>query len=240
MIDLTKNIPFFENNPQALSNLVALYDSEINYVDLHLGEIIDELKLDKNSLVIITSDHGEEFLEHGRFSHAHNLYGETINIPLIVMLPNSKTKKVIERTVNLIDIMPTILHLLGIEPPEYIAGESFLEQKQVFSWREEISKEQGADYDFAELDRHDILKTIMTPEWKYIYNFKNKTEQLYNIKSDFSEQNNLIDKKPNQSNQLKEKLFNWIAKAKKYPTKKQGFQLTPKEKEKLQGLGYIQ
>jgi arylsulfatase A-like enzyme len=80
----------------------------------------------------------------------------------------------------------------------------------------------------------------MTPEWKYIYNFKNKTEQLYNIKSDPSELKNLVDEKPDQSNQLKEKLFNWITEAKKYPTKKQGFQLTPKEKEKLEGLGYIQ
>ena len=79
----------------------------------------------------------------------------------------------------------------------------------------------------------------MTPEWKYIYNFKKKTEQLYNISLDPSELNNLVDEKTDQSNQLKDKLFNWIAQAKRYPTKKQGFQLTPQEKEKLQGLGYI-
>ena len=49
-----------------------------------------------------------------------------------------------------------------------------------------------------------------------------------------------MNEKIDQSNQLKDKLFNWITETKKYPTKKQEFQLTPKEKEKLEGLGYIQ
>lgn len=240
MVDLTKNIPFFRENPQALSNLIALYDSEINYVDFYLGKLINDFELDKNSLMIITSDHGEEFLEHGRLSHAHNLYGETINIPLIVKMPDSKTKTVIESSVNLIDIMPTILHLLGINSPEYVAGKSFLAEEGLVSGKKGISVTKGPDYDFAELDRHTILKSIMTREWKYIYNFKHKTEQLYNIKSDPSELDNLVGKEINQSERLKEELFNWITKTKKYPTKKKGFQLTTEEKEKLEGLGYIQ
>jgi arylsulfatase len=240
MVDLTKNIPFFEKNPEALSNLIALYDSEINYVDFHMGELINNFELDKNSLMIITSDHGEEFLEHGRLSHAHNLFRETINIPLVVKLPKSRTKKVVERNVNLIDIMPTILHLLGIESPKNIVGKSLLEEEKIFLWRDEISLMQDPDYDFAELNRHSTLKAIRTPEWKYIYNFKNKTEQLYNITSDPSELKNLINEEENRSKRLKEELFNWITEAKKYPTKKKGFQLTPKEKEKLKGLGYIQ
>ncbi len=95
------------------------------------------------------------------------------------------------------------------------------------------------DYTFSELDIKHILKTILTPEWKYIYNYKDKTEQLYNIKSDPQEIDNLADKKSRLCNQLKEELFDWVSNAKKYPTKKQRFKLSPEEKEKLKGLGYI-
>ena len=58
-------IPTFKKHPQTLSNLIALYDSEINYVDSHIGRLIKKLELDNDTFIIITSDHGEEFLEHG-------------------------------------------------------------------------------------------------------------------------------------------------------------------------------
>ena len=62
--ELNRLIPTFKENPQHLSNLIALYDSEINYVDSHVGELIQKFELEKNTLLIIASDHGEEFLEH--------------------------------------------------------------------------------------------------------------------------------------------------------------------------------
>lgn len=74
---------------------------------------------------------------------------------------------------------------------------------------------------------------------KYIYNYKNKTEQLYNIKLDPLELNNLVDKEAMQRNSLKEQLFKWVSRSKKYPTKENPFQLSPREKDKLKGLGYI-
>ena len=66
---------------------LAHYDSEINYVDFHIGEIIRNFEFDKNTLLIITSDHGEEFFEHGFSGHGRNLYQEKLHIPLIVKLP---------------------------------------------------------------------------------------------------------------------------------------------------------
>jgi len=62
--NLRKLIPTFKKDPQALSTLIALYDSEINFVDNYIGQLIQRFELDKNTLVIITADHGEEFLEH--------------------------------------------------------------------------------------------------------------------------------------------------------------------------------
>jgi len=231
-------IPMFKEDPQALSNLIALYDSEINYVDFHLGKLIQKFELDKNTLVIITSEHGEEFLEHGHLCHGKNLHQETIHIPLIVKLPNSTKKEIVDKYVNLVDIMPTILHILNINPPEQTLGKSFWKKGDLlFRLKETLLRKDTSEYNFAELKS--TIKTIMTPEWKYIYNYRNKTEQLYNIKSDSLELNNLVDKETRQRNQLKEQLFNWVSHSRKYSTKKNPFQLSPKEKENLKGLGYI-
>ena len=241
MRSLEQLIPQLKKYPQALSNLIALYDSEINYVDYFIGLLMQKFELDKNTLIVITSDHGEEFLEHGYLCHAHKLYQESIKIPLIIQFPNRTKKETFEKHINLIDIMPNILHILDINPPEHILGKSFWEKKGLLWWaKHKLLKSQKINYNFSELDRNSILKTIMTSEWKYIYNYKDKTEQLYNIKADPLESNNLIDKKTEQRNQLKEQLFKWASTAKKYPTQKKLFQLPPKEKKKLENLGYIQ
>jgi len=221
-------------------NLLALYDSEINFVDFYIGEFIQKFELDKKTLIIISSDHGEEFLEHGNLEHGNNLYQETIHIPLIVKLPHSTKKEIVKEYVNLIDIIPTILHILDIDPPEQTLGKHFWEKKGSLFWLKKILfKTKILEYTITELDKNSILKAIITPEWKYIYNYKDKTELLYNIKSDPLELNNLIDKKTKQANQLKEQLFNWVSHSKKYPTKINPFQLSPEKKEKLKGLGYI-
>ena len=238
---LTKLIPTFEKDPQALSNLIALYDSEINYVDSYLGKLIQKFRMDKNTLIIITADHGEGFLDHSQLGHGNNLYYETTNIPLIIKLPYSSKKETVNKQVNLVDIMPTILHTLNIDPPEQTLGKSILEKEGTLArLKKMLLGNEIPDCTFSELDTTHILKTIMTPEWKYIYNYTDRTEQLYNIKSDPLEIGNLADKKSRLCNQLKEKLFNWTSTAKKYPTKKQHFKLSPEEKEKLKGLGYIQ
>lgn len=231
----------FKKDPLMLANLVALYDSEINYVDSFIGELIQKFELDNNTLLIITSDHGEEFLEHDQLGHGNNLYRETIHIPLIMKSPHSSKKEIIHRQVNLVDIMPTILHILNINLPEQIQGQSLFNREGLLSWLTGLFSDNAVtDYEFSELANNQILKTIITPGWKYIYNYKDKTEQLYNIASDPPELNNLADKEIKQSNQLKEQLFNWVSRAKKYPTQKQQADLSAEEKEKLKSLGYMQ
>jgi len=238
--ELSELIPVFKKYPQTLSNLIALYDSEINYVDSYLGELIEKFELDKNTLIIITSDHGEGFLEHGMLGHGNSLYKETTQIPLIIKLPHSTKKETVKRYVNLVDIMPSILHISSIALPEHTLGESLWEKKGLIFWLKKMfSRNDASNYNFSELDKKSILKTIMTSKWKYIYNYQDKTEQLYNIKSDLLELNNLTDKNIRQRNKLKEQLLNWVSNSKTYPTKRQAIQLSPIEKEKLETLGYL-
>lgn len=239
--ELTQLISTFKRDPQTLSNLIALYDSEINFVDSHIGELIQKCDLDKDTLLIITSDHGEEFLDHGKLGHGHDLHRAVINIPLIIKQPDGSEKKAVNKQVSLLDIMPTILRFLDIDPPEYLLGKSLWKTYDPFSWfKKTLLRKDAIQYNFSEVEARATLKAIITPEWKYIYNFKMQTGQLYNIQVDPLELNNLADKRVDKSSQLKEQLFNWVSTAKQYPPKKQEFQLTPQEKEKLQGLGYIQ
>ena len=239
--ELLQLIPMLKKDPQSLAYLIALYDSEINFVDSYIGKLIQKFELDKNTLIIITSDHGEEFLEHDQLDHGNNLHQETIHIPLIIKLPYSTKKEMAEKHVTLLDIMPSILHILDINPPEQTIGKSFWEMEGIISWLKQISQRKGApNYTFSELDRNNnISKTIMTQKWKYIFNYKNKTEHLFNLKSDPLEKNDLADKNIKQRNKLREQFINWVSHSRKYPTKKKTIQILPQEKEKLKALGYI-
>jgi len=239
MNEIPYSISSFKKDHQALSNLIALYDSEINFVDSYLGELIKRFALDKNTLIIITADHGEEFLEHDKLLHGNNLYQETIQIPLIVKLPRSNKKVLAENHINLVDIMPTILDMLNINPPEQTLGKSFWKKKELLFWlKKTLLRKDSLDYNFSELDIRSVLKTIITPEWKYIYNYQDEAEELYNIKSDPLELNNLANKEPKQRNKLREQLFKWVSNSKKYHTERKPFQLSPEEEEKLKSLGY--
>jgi arylsulfatase A-like enzyme len=222
-------------------NLLARYDSEINYVDSYIGELIQIFDQDDNTIIIITSDHGEEFFEYDYVGHGNNLHHETTHIPLIIKLPSSYKKGIVEKNISLVDVMPTILHTLNITAPDQTLGQSFWENKEPLFWlKKMLLRKESSEYKFAELDNWYTFKSIITPEWKYIYDYKDNTEQLYNIKSDPMELNNLADKKAKQCNKLREQLFKWVSDSKKYPTIKQARKLSPEEKEKLKELGYIQ
>lgn len=97
--------------------LEACYDSEINFTDEYLGRLFTELKkLDvyDNSIIILTSDHGDEFMERGDLGHGQSLYQELIRVPLIIKLPHNEHKGIkLENYVGLIDIVPTLISFLG-------------------------------------------------------------------------------------------------------------------------------
>lgn len=106
----------------------SLYDETVFDLDNFLGGFLTEIKnkkLDKDTIIVITSDHGEGFKEHGEFDHCgtypYCLYNETTKVPLIISIPGIKNKK-IKNVVQGIDIYPTILSYLGIEKPTYVEG----------------------------------------------------------------------------------------------------------------------
>jgi arylsulfatase A-like enzyme len=104
-------------------NASDLYDAEVRYVDrMLIGPLLDtlhEIGLYDRTLLIVTSDHGEEFFEHGAWTHGADLYDESLKVPLLVKFPRSRfAGKRIESIVRLTDIMPTILEETGVRGPD--------------------------------------------------------------------------------------------------------------------------
>ena len=111
-----------------LEHLLALYDGEVRYADDEIGRVLDHLKargLDRGTLVVVTSDHGEEFLEHGSWEHQKTLYEEVIRVPLIVSGPGVTPRKEPGQT-SLLDVMPTVLAWAGLPASPAQQGRSLL------------------------------------------------------------------------------------------------------------------
>jgi arylsulfatase A-like enzyme len=106
-------------DPREVAHLRALYDGEVAYADGELGRLLAMLRyfdLYDDSLIVLLSDHGEEFGEHGGFSHGRTVYEELLRVPLIVKYPRSRwAGRVVSRRVSTVDLVPTILQTAGID-----------------------------------------------------------------------------------------------------------------------------
>lgn len=113
-------------DPDEAPRLRELYDGEISFWDRHFGALIEALKdrgVYDDLTLVITSDHGEEFMDHGGFWHGTTLYDEQVHIPLFVKLPqNARGGSVMTHWVQSIDLMPTLLEGAGAEIPEGVQG----------------------------------------------------------------------------------------------------------------------
>ncbi len=189
----------------------ALYDEKINDVDARFAQFIDKMKslgvLDK-TVVVLFSDHGTEFYEHKRFDHGHTLYDELIHVPLIVWLPGRKTNMIVSDQVRAIDVLPTLLELLGIHPSEKLQ-----KQMQGTSLVPLMSGGHMQLPAFSETDFRFFVskRSIRTPDgYKFIYSLDTQEKELYNLKKDPHELHNIVDREPKVAEALQQKLFDWL------------------------------
>jgi arylsulfatase A-like enzyme len=109
-------------------HLVALYDGAIRALDARFGRLVRLLEsrsLNGTTLLAVTSDHGEEFWDHGSLLHSHTVYGELVHVPLVLAVPGTAPRLVGE-TVGSLDIAPTVLEALGVDPAPSHQGRSLL------------------------------------------------------------------------------------------------------------------
>jgi arylsulfatase A-like enzyme len=125
-----------------LADLESLYDAEVADLDTTLKVLfrdLTDLHFLEDTIVVVTSDHGEEFEDHAGRGHGETLYEELIRIPLIVHLPGQTKRRDVDRVVSLIDVAPTLLELAGIPPPRTFEGHSFREALPQSPWDAIIS-----------------------------------------------------------------------------------------------------
>lgn len=125
----------FERNPgltdaDVLHDFEKLYDAEIAYNDEQFGLLVRSLKeagLYDSTLIVVVSDHGEEFLDHGHWGHGHTLYGELLRVPLLVKLPGQRfAGRRVDAVAQHIDIVPTVLAAVGAAPSHPVQGRNLL------------------------------------------------------------------------------------------------------------------
>ena len=169
-----------------LDHNIALYDGEIAYADNMIGTILETLRSNgglEKTLVVITSDHGEEFLEHGGVGHGRSLYEEVIRVPLVMAGPSIPAGVRINAPVQNIDILPTIAEICGVKVPAHIQGASL---GAAFTKKSGDPKHKLV---FSEVENNRYSVTGV--RFKYIYDPVSGKEELYDIVADPAETNNI-------------------------------------------------
>lgn len=189
----------------AEDDVLNRYLNSVRYVDFFVKNLIEqykELGLYENTVFVIYGDHGEAFGEHGRSQHDNVLWEEGVRIPLMVVDPAQSTGGRIEKPVSQLDILPTVVDLLGyeVEGGEY-PGYALLDQPEnrtlMFScWYE------------------NKCLASLKGDRKYIYNFGKEPDEFYDLSEDPLEKNNIIEEIPSEELKTRrEELLKWSFKA---------------------------
>jgi len=185
------------NDAQKAQNVMAAYYACVSEVDDMVGRVIKSLKdngLYENTIIIYTSDHGEHLFEHG-LMNKHNMYEAAVNIPFIISYPKLfKQNAVNNSIVSLIDVMPTLAELIGGKTPETAQGTSLVEaltKGTEIKNRAVFSEFRGAAYQLLPNEKNVPSRMMRWEDYKFVYTH-GIIDQLYNIKEDPDELNNLI------------------------------------------------
>ena len=229
----------------------AWYDGSIRAMDAEVQRLFERLEewgLADDTLFAFISDHGEEFLEHGRSWHGHSVYGEMINVPMAVRWPGVVPNGlVVDRTTQSIDLMPTLLELARLEVPEQAQGrslvplmadpEGFSERWPVFSERKDPPTESTESSPDA--------YTVIHEGWKLIWNVVLRDErpefELFDHEEDPLNLNDLAAENPERVEELKRLIEGWRAEVEAAKVSDEGLEedLSPEELRELRALGYI-
>jgi arylsulfatase A-like enzyme len=173
-----------QRGPRYLDLAGVHYDSEIAYADSHIAKVFEAIPALDDFVVVLTSDHGEELLEHGHVGHGHNLYNETVRIPFIIRFPEGESRVRSTDVVSIVDVAPTLLALAGGHPPEEWHGRVLVDmQGKVVP---------GADRTvLADLARYwdkPHRAAAIGPRWKVVIRLEGTDAELYDLQADPGEQ----------------------------------------------------
>lgn len=230
---VNREILHFAADPESLTGadwsvFAALYDAALRYIDMRLEEIAAWLQLRgwwDDTLFVVTADHGQSLGEHGRVGHNLDLSDSVLRVPLILRCPGRVPQGFVsEEVAQSIDLMPTILRLAGVEPPEGLHGHALLERGRAT---------RGPDFAVAERYRPRLTgllrkfpgldvrgldvreKAIRTRRYKYVWR-SDECNAFFDLQADPGESANLIESYGAEAEALRERLFDWLASVEKF------------------------
>ncbi len=246
--------------PEALADLITLYDGEIQWVDRHVAALLDRLRANRlldGALVILTADHGESFGEHDHWEHSRVLYEDVLHVPFIMKLPGERDGgRVVEDVVaQPTDILPTVLAEAGIQTPPEVEGRNllaFLEPDgDAGASGQAESHVRGRGLAFAELDRNvdwperwgarfdRDLVSARTLRYKYIHSSTGE-EELYDLRTDPGELTNLASVDPSAASAMRQLVEAWRKALSIASPDERQEQIDEGLLENLRSLGYVQ
>lgn len=214
------------------------YDGEVAFTDRAIGELLSGLEaagLGGETIVVLVADHGEEFGEHGGTGHGRTLHREILHVPLMLSVPGIEPRRVAE-PVESVDLLPTLLELLGLEPAEHAAGRSLLPAMLGDALPERPR--------LAELALHtnDPIESFSADGWKLVYQRGSKRVMLFDLVSDPGELQDVAAAHPEVVGELQRRLEARTAEARELGERFEAsgpLELTPEEIERLRALGYV-
>jgi arylsulfatase A-like enzyme len=213
------------------------YAGEIAYTDYCVGQVVEKLKqLDMydSSLIIVTGDHGEMLGEHGELTHTYFIYQSALHVPMIFKLPESVDQTKIDDVTSIVDIVPTVCDLLGLEPPKVVHGKNLA---GYFRGDPPLPEDR---YLYCESFQPvfygaNSLLGLVGRQWKYIHT---TVPELYDLQSDPGELKNLVEADPRRAAILMENLTQISNDATRKVGPQDSGQVHPDLVKHLQTLGY--
>ena len=221
---------------EQLSAIKARYDAEIAYVDAEIGRLFAELEdmdLFDDALIIITSDHGEQFDEHGLWRHSNSLYQALLHVPLLIKYPRQRQGVVVDDWVATVDIVPTIMHEVG-GSCDGCDGRPLQDlvrggERPIFA------------YTMARDVVRPVMRSVVAGGWKLIQVERHGVmrEELFHVASDPRELHDVGRQHPDIVAGLRRTLESYEATAAPAPTP-EVITIQGADAERLKALGYIQ
>ena len=225
-----------------LESLRDQYDSAVRYSMDQLATVLEALEargVADRTLVVVTSDHGEELFDHGGFAHGYSLFEEVVRVPLFVRRPGQQQASVIADPVTLADLYPSILELAGFPPRHAVDGRSFL---PLLEGSPEV-EERSLVFDIRHPERCSA-RAIRRGRYKMIlvesnYEGLENRAALFDLEADPQERRNLVAERPELARELAEELNARLAEleAGALPLPEEGDAV--EDQERLKALGYL-
>jgi len=244
-----KRAPWYAPMEGELLDSISAYDSEISYVDQKIEEMHSLLDWDQNTIVIVTSDHGEEFLDHGGWDHGRTLYAEVVDIPLLVwmspdlrsgdgMEPDDRSGRRIEDPVSILDVLPTIREAAGLPPGAVEQGASLLpaiEGRSAVPTGRVFHADLRSPPWFGSRTLHSVTRDGQ----KYILTLPD-AEELYDLTLDPRERESLMTTRRDAAAAFRGEIAEFLEGVERYADGPVDITLDEATLEQLESLGYMQ